>query len=91
MFYLLKKQGRLSALLSFFILPFYDTKAQINLVPNSSFEQYTNCPQGYLHDHPDFWYQPDKGGGGYLMLAELMAEMYQILFLVFSMPIQGYR
>ena len=39
--------------------------AQTNLVPNPSFEQYTNCPQGGYHEHPDYWYQPDHGSGGY--------------------------
>ncbi len=65
MFNLIKKQGKLIALLLSFILTENDTIAQVNLVSNPSFEQYTNCPQGYLHEHPDFWYQPDKGGGGY--------------------------
>lgn len=42
----------------------YSLKGQTNLVPNSSFEQYSNCPYGSLREHPDFWYQPDRGGGG---------------------------
>jgi len=36
-----------------------------NLVPNPSFEQYTNCPY-YLdnarNDKPDIWYKPDLRG-----------------------------
>ena len=43
------------------------TNAQIqyNLVPNYSFEQYTNCPssssiQEVRNSKPDYWYKPDK-------------------------------
>jgi len=48
------------------------TKAQIqyNLVPNYSFEEYTNCPSGAtyyeaLNTKPDFWYKPDKRNAAY--------------------------
>ena len=51
----------------------HDSKsnAQINLVPNPSFEQYTNCPDnstltGTKNSKPDFWYKPDVRNGGYL-------------------------
>ncbi len=47
--------------------------AQTNLVPNWSFEVYTNCPSYSLTDmnvirnnKPDFWYKPDFRGAGYL-------------------------
>lgn len=65
MLHLIKKQGSLLALLLCFVFScsiISNLKAQ-NLVPNSSFEQYTTCPQGYRHEHPDDWFQPDKGGG----------------------------
>jgi len=39
-----------------------------NLIPNPSFEQYTNCPY-YLanlrNDKPDYWYKPDLRGARY--------------------------
>ena len=54
------KQSLLWALL---FLLFNTAKGQANLVPNPSFEQFTNCPQGGYHQHPNDWYQPDKGGG----------------------------
>jgi hypothetical protein len=42
-------------------------KAQTNLVPNPSFEQYTNCPDNssvanVIISKPNFWYKPDRGG-----------------------------
>ncbi len=47
--------------------------AQTNLVPNFSFEQYTNCPQYSSTDinvqkanKPDFWYKPDFKDAVYL-------------------------
>ncbi len=45
-------------------------KAQINLVPNASFEQYTTCPSNAtlneaLSSKPDIWYKPDTRGAGY--------------------------
>ncbi len=44
---------------------------QYNLVPNPSFEQYTNCPSDStiyaMHNNkPDYWYKPDKRAGSYL-------------------------
>lgn len=62
-------------------------KAQTNLVPNPSFEQYTICPDGVYHQHPDYWYQPDKGGGGIGMLVEytMVLIMCHIQAMVFSM------
>ena len=51
----------------------YQLSAQFNLVPNPSFEQYTNCPAISLTDinviknnKPDFWYKPDLKGAIYL-------------------------
>ncbi|MCZ2299229.1 MAG: T9SS type A sorting domain-containing protein [Chitinophagales bacterium] len=43
---------------------------QYNLVPNYSFEQYTNCPssssmQEVRNSKPDYWYKPDKRGAIY--------------------------
>ena len=57
-------------LLLFCFFYFQNLKAQQNLVPNSSFEQYTNCPSGanlyaLKNSKPDFWYKPDKRTGGY--------------------------
>ena len=57
------KQSLLWALL---FLLFNTAKGQANLVPNPSFEQFTNCPYGYRYEHPDYWYQTNSGGGGYL-------------------------
>ncbi len=53
-------------LLMFCCIIFKETNAQNNLVPNSSFEQYTICPVGTIDDKPDYWYKPDKRGAGYL-------------------------
>lgn len=42
--------------------------AQYNLVPNPSFEQYTNCPYNLANlwnDKPDYWYKPDLRGARY--------------------------
>lgn len=44
--------------------------AQQNLVPNYSFEIYSNCPSGIglynqLNTKPDIWYKPDKRGAAY--------------------------
>lgn len=41
-----------------------------NLVPNTSFESYTNCPVGFTtydarNDKPDYWYKPDLRGARY--------------------------
>ena len=46
-------------------------QSSFNLVPNPSFEQFTNCPSAatiydYLNSKPDIWYKPDGKGGGYL-------------------------
>ena len=41
---------------------------QYNLVPNYSFEQYTNCPYNLANlwnDKPDYWYKPDLRGARY--------------------------
>ncbi len=47
--------------------------SQTNLVPNSSFEQYTNCPRYsnldiniQKNNTPDIWYKPDFKGASYL-------------------------
>lgn len=45
-----------------FLLLTFAAKAQVNLVPNPSFETYTNCP--YLLDQIDYtgnWYMPTTG------------------------------
>ena len=42
------------------------TEAQVNLVPNFSFEQYSVCPSASISDKPDIWYKPDLNGAGYL-------------------------
>ncbi|MEI2711165.1 MAG: hypothetical protein V9E96_19435 [Chitinophagaceae bacterium] len=39
--------------------------AQLNHVPNNSFEQFTTCPnsstlQNAFNSKPDYWYKPDK-------------------------------
>ncbi len=62
-FKLLKQCTIFCALFVFFIANGY---SQYNLVPNPSFEEYTNCPQGLYNEHPDYWFQPAGGGGGYL-------------------------
>jgi hypothetical protein len=58
-------------LLSFCFLSVVITNAQFNiynLVPNPSFEQYTNCPyylSNQYSDKPDNWYKPDRRGARY--------------------------
>lgn len=53
--------------LSFSSIPATAQFSPYNLVPNPSFEQYTNCPY-YLdninarNDKPDIWYKPDLRG-----------------------------
>jgi len=42
------------------------SKAQTNLVPNGSFEQYTTCPVNNRNDKPDYWYKPDYRFAFYL-------------------------
>lgn len=67
MWYYKTKQGCCTALLVLFAIMANKTIAQTNLVPNPSFEQYSNCPNRNLSTHtisPDVWYKPDKGGGG---------------------------
>ena len=65
-YYSFLKQCSYAALLLYLIL-FYSVKiyAQRNLVVNSSFEQYTNCPNGGRYNHPDNWYPPDNGTSPY--------------------------
>ena len=65
-YYSFLKQCSIAALLLYFIL-FSTNKsnAQRNLVVNSSFEQYTDCPIGGKYNHPDNWYSPDNGISGY--------------------------
>jgi hypothetical protein len=58
-------------LVGFALLLVLKNYGQINLVPNPSFEQYTNCPDnstiaGTTAGKPDYWYKPDARGGGYL-------------------------
>ncbi len=54
-------------LVGFALLLVLKNYGQINLVPNPSFEQYTNCPDnstvtGSKLGKPNFWYKPDRGG-----------------------------
>jgi hypothetical protein len=82
------------ALLLFFILCLSnDAYAQMNLVPNSSFEQYTNCPNRNLYlgtgnpknKHlisPDIWYKPDRGGGGTLMLVQIVLILRSVFLII---------
>ena len=54
-------------IINFLIVNF--AKAQTNLIPNPSFEQYTNCPDNSTsiagrNSKPDIWYKPDARGGG---------------------------
>ncbi|MFY7964847.1 MAG: T9SS type A sorting domain-containing protein [Chitinophagaceae bacterium] len=44
---------------------FVSVKAQTNLVPNPSFEQYTTCPTATRADKPDYWFKPDLRGAAY--------------------------
>ncbi len=72
--YLIFTQRLSSKALGFIILSLHFSIcfSQTNLVPNSSFEQYNNCPTKIVQDisvHlicPSTWYKPDRGGGGYL-------------------------
>ncbi len=45
----------------------FSARAQYNLVPNFSFEQYTKCPipTDTRGNKPDNWYKPDNRGAGY--------------------------
>ena len=59
-------------LVTLFCCSIFCSKAQqqYNLVPNYSFEQYTNCPSvGSLSEiknsKPDIWYKPDYKFGAY--------------------------
>lgn len=67
MFIQIKMHSFITVLLFFSATPLY-AQQQYNLVPNSSFEQYTNCPY-YLanlqNDKPDYWYKPDSRGARY--------------------------
>ncbi len=62
---------RVTFLICFFIAHKATAQQQNNLVPNSSFEEYTNCPDNnnlynILNSKPDYWYKPDRRGAGYL-------------------------
>ncbi len=58
-------------LLGFVFFFFNAVFSQTNLVPNASFEQYTNCPYNrdydeYRNGKPDFWFKPDNRYATYL-------------------------
>ena len=66
-----KHTYKIGMLLMFCCTNFKEIKAQNNLVPNSSFEQYTNCPSNanldeYKNSKPDYWYKPDMRGAAYV-------------------------
>ena len=71
--YLIFQQRRFKTALLFILILFYSTicNSQRNLVPNPSFEVYTNCPNRIIQKinkhliSPYIWYKPDRGGGGY--------------------------
>ena len=78
------------------LLLFTISNSQTNMVSNSSFEQYTNCPNRNLYlgtgnpknKHlisPDIWYKPDRGGGGTLLLVQkvLILRWVFLIFLFF--------
>lgn len=54
-----------------FIVSFIKLNAQVNLVPNSSFEEYNNCPDGYnsVHTYDNYyvadWVKPTSGTSDY--------------------------
>jgi hypothetical protein len=58
------------ALLLCFVMMSLVGRGQTNLVPNPSFEQYTNCPDNSTDastraGKPDIWFKPDRRGAGY--------------------------
>ncbi len=64
------KHGLLVLLPSFLSVFSLNGLAQLNLVPNPSFEQYTDCPSNktiydYKNSKPSIWYKPDSRDAGY--------------------------
>ena len=60
---------------------------QQNLVPNPSFEQYTNCPNRNIprkQNKPDIWYKPDRGGGGILILVQIMVIQFIVYHIIMA-------
>jgi hypothetical protein len=54
-----------------------------NLVPNYSFEQYTNCPSGgslseVKNSKPDIWYKPDYKFAAYLIVVQAACALSYI-------------
>ena len=57
-------------LVAFILFGSHRGDAQVNLVPNADMEQYAVCPSNASisearQSAPQYWYKPDKGGGGY--------------------------